>query len=89
VKNNAESRATRPGLSLAILLAGSLLVAFSSGRWLAPLAAWIGPVLIIRFARDHRVSRGFPLVRISARRQCQSSGLATGFCGVCPISPIG
>ena len=32
-----------------------VLVAFSAGRWLAPLAAWIGPVLILRYARDHRV----------------------------------
>jgi apolipoprotein N-acyltransferase len=45
-----------------ILLAGSLLVGFSMGRWLAPLAAWIGPVLILRYARDHRGWRGYPLV---------------------------
>jgi apolipoprotein N-acyltransferase len=45
-----------------MLLAGSLLVGFSMGRWLAPLAAWIGPVLIMRYARDHRAWRGYPLV---------------------------
>ncbi len=44
------------------LLAGALLVGFSWGRWLAPLAAWIGPVLIIRFARDHKAGRGYPMV---------------------------
>ncbi len=49
-------------LSLALLLAGSLLVGFSMGRWLAPLAAWIGPVLILRFARDHKVVPGFLLI---------------------------
>jgi apolipoprotein N-acyltransferase len=49
-------------LSVLMLLAGALLVGFSMGRWLAPLAAWIGPVLIIRFARDHRVGRGYLLV---------------------------
>jgi apolipoprotein N-acyltransferase len=55
-------RATRPIVSLALLLAGSLLVGFSMGRWLAPLAAWIGPALILRYARDHRGWRGYPLV---------------------------
>jgi apolipoprotein N-acyltransferase len=49
-------------LSILMLLAGSLLVGFSMGRWLAPLAAWIGPVLIIRYARDHKVGRGYLLV---------------------------
>jgi apolipoprotein N-acyltransferase len=32
------------------------------GRWLAPLAAWIGPVLIMRYARDHKAGRGYLLV---------------------------
>ena len=45
-------------LSILILLAGSLLVGFSAGGWLAPLAAWIGPALIMRYARDHKVGRG-------------------------------
>jgi apolipoprotein N-acyltransferase len=49
-------------LSLLMLLAGSLLWGFSMGSWLAPLAAWIAPVLIIRFARDHKVGRGYLLV---------------------------
>jgi apolipoprotein N-acyltransferase len=49
-------------LSILMLLAGSLLVGFSMGRWLAPLAAWIGPVLIMRYARDHKVGRGYLLV---------------------------
>lgn len=42
-----------------MLLTGSLLVGFSAGRWLAPLAAWIGPVLIMRFYRDQKVGRGY------------------------------
>ncbi len=48
-----------------MLLAGSLLIGFSMGRWLAPLAAWIGPVLIIRYARDHKVGRGYLLVLVA------------------------
>ncbi|MDH4209187.1 MAG: hypothetical protein OEV76_09960, partial [Anaerolineae bacterium] len=59
---NIEIRSARPGIALAILLAGSLLVGFSMGRWLAPLAAWIGPALIMRYARDHKVGRGYLLV---------------------------
>ena len=49
-------------VSLLFLLAGTLLVGFSMGRWLAPLAAWIGPVLIMRYYRDHKVVRSYLLV---------------------------
>lgn len=52
---------TKPisNLSIVILLVGGLLVGFSSGRWLAPLAAWIGPALIMRYTRDYKNWRGF------------------------------
>jgi apolipoprotein N-acyltransferase len=59
---SSETRASSPLLSFVILLAGSLLVGVSAGMWLAPLAAWIGPALLIRFARDHKVWRGFGMV---------------------------
>jgi len=62
MNDNTEIRAPKLIVSLAMLLAGSLLVGFSMGRWLAPLAAWIGPVLIMRYARDHKVGRGALLV---------------------------
>ncbi|HSR32415.1 MAG TPA: nitrilase-related carbon-nitrogen hydrolase [Anaerolineae bacterium] len=65
MNGNAESRARTLIVSLAMLLAGSLLVGFSMGRWLAPLAAWIGPVLIMRYARDNRVWRGYLLVLVA------------------------
>lgn len=32
------------------------------GSWLVPPAAWIGPVLVMRYARDHGGWRGFVLV---------------------------
>lgn len=51
--------------SILMLLAGSLLVGFSTGRWLAPLAAWIGPVLIMRFSHDQKVGSGFPLTIVA------------------------
>ena len=48
-----------------MLLAGSLMVGFSAGRWLAPLVAWIGPVLIMRYYRDQKVGRGYPLIIVA------------------------
>jgi len=62
MSDNPEGCVPRLIVSLGMLLAGSVLVGFSMGRWLAPLAAWIGPVLIIRYTRDHKVGRGFLLV---------------------------
>ena len=56
---NTQSNKT---FSILMLLAGTLLVGFSMGRWLAPLAAWIGPVLILRYARDRKGWRGYPFV---------------------------
>lgn len=52
-------------LSILFLLAGSLLVGFSTGQWLAPLAAWIGPALILRFSRNHKVGRGYLLIIVA------------------------
>ena len=60
--DSTQSRAIKPDLSLVLLLAGTLLMGFSMGRWQAPLAAWIGPVLIMRYARDHKVGRGYLLI---------------------------
>jgi apolipoprotein N-acyltransferase len=60
-----ENRTRRIFISLAVLLAGSLLVGFSMGRWLAPLAAWIGPALIMRYARDHKVGRGYLMILVA------------------------
>jgi apolipoprotein N-acyltransferase len=51
--------------SILMLLAGSLLVGFSMGRWLAPLAAWIGPALILRYSRDHNVGRGYLFILVA------------------------
>jgi apolipoprotein N-acyltransferase len=53
---------TRPGLSAGVLPAGMLLLAFSMGSWLFPLAAWIGPALILRYSRDRRGGRWYVLL---------------------------
>ncbi len=62
---SATARVSGWGASLAILLAGALLIGFSMGNWLAPPAAWIGPVLVMRYARDHGGWRGFALLFIA------------------------
>lgn len=62
MKSQTDALAPRPIVSLSLLLAGTLLLGFSTGRYSAPLAAWIGPVLIMRYARDHKVGRGYLLV---------------------------
>jgi apolipoprotein N-acyltransferase len=51
--------------SILLLVAGILMVGFSAGRWLAPLAAWIGPVLFMRFMRDQKAGRGILLIVIA------------------------
>src|SRR3972149_4746240 len=51
--------------SILLLLAGTLLVGFSTGRWLAPLIAWIGPVLIMRYYRDQKIGRGYLLIIVA------------------------
>jgi apolipoprotein N-acyltransferase len=48
--------------SVGILLAGALLIGFSEGSWLLPVAAWVGPAFVLRYARDHSGWRGFLLV---------------------------
>jgi len=65
MNSHTDALAPRPIVSLSLLLAGSLLVGFSMGRWLAPLAAWIGPALILRYSRDHKGWLGYPLVLVA------------------------
>jgi apolipoprotein N-acyltransferase len=40
------------------LALGTLLALFGSGRWTIPLAAWLGPVFMMRFVRTQKVFRG-------------------------------
>ena len=51
--------------SILLLLAGTLLVGFSAGRWLVPLIAWIGPALIMRYYRDQKIGRGYLLIIVA------------------------
>ncbi|MFN2119914.1 MAG: nitrilase-related carbon-nitrogen hydrolase, partial [Anaerolineales bacterium] len=73
--------------SIVVLLAGALLVGFSMGRWLAPLAAWFGPVLIIRFVRDHDVGRGY-LILLPASILATALGFLSIWLGGLPSSIV-
>jgi len=67
IQKNAtnKDRIITPVMSLVLLLVGVLLAGFSMGRWLAPLAAWIGPVCIMRYTRDYKGWRGYPITAIA------------------------
>jgi apolipoprotein N-acyltransferase len=38
------------------LLAAAILLVFSSGRWVIPLAAWLSPIVLLRFTRGGRAA---------------------------------
>jgi apolipoprotein N-acyltransferase len=44
----------KPRLSYLWLVVGTILLMFSNGRWIVPLAAWLAPVLIMRFTRTQK-----------------------------------
>jgi apolipoprotein N-acyltransferase len=46
------------------LLAAGLLLPFSNGSYVVPLAAWIAPILLLRFVRVTRVAVGIPIAMI-------------------------
>lgn len=43
------------------LIATAILLSFSNGRWVVPLAAWIAPVFLIRFYRVNKNIKGIIL----------------------------
>lgn len=61
-RESEQHQDSKPLVSLALLVAASLLVGFSMRRWLALLVAWIGPLLMMRYACDHKFGCGYLLV---------------------------
>jgi apolipoprotein N-acyltransferase len=47
------------------LLIGGGLLLFSNGRWFIPLATWLAPVFLIRFARTQPALRGLGLLLVA------------------------
>lgn len=45
-----------------LLTSGLFLFIFSNGHWIVPIAAWIAPVLILRFIRDQKPLWSLPLL---------------------------
>jgi apolipoprotein N-acyltransferase len=40
------------------LTIGAVLLLFSNGKWIVPIAAWIAPIFLLRFVRNERPLRG-------------------------------
>jgi apolipoprotein N-acyltransferase len=57
----APSRAGRSSSSYACLLLAGVLLLVSNGRWIIPAAAWMSPVLLLRFMRTQRALWGICL----------------------------
>ena len=47
------------------LFVGAGLLLFSNGRWIIPLATWLAPVFLIRFARTQPAVRGLGLLLVA------------------------
>ena len=57
----ASGKKTQPGWSYACLILAGLLLVVSNGRWIVPAAAWISPVLLLRFMRTQPALRAILL----------------------------
>lgn len=47
------------------LFVGAVLLLFSNGRWFIPLATWLAPVFLIRFARTQPAVKGLGLLLVA------------------------
>lgn len=47
------------------LFVGAGLLLFSNGRWMIPLATWLAPIFLIRFARTQPAVRGLGLLLVA------------------------
>jgi apolipoprotein N-acyltransferase len=57
----AAGKTAQPGWSYACLIVAGLLLLVSNGRWIIPAAAWISPVLLLRFMRTQPTLRAILL----------------------------
>ena len=51
--------------SYLVLAIGAILMLFSNGRWIIPLATWVSPIFFLRFMRLQKPWKGFLLVALS------------------------
>jgi len=47
------------------LIVGAVLLLFANGRWIIPLATWLAPIFLMRFARTQPSVRGLGLLLIA------------------------
>jgi len=64
-QQSAEISKTVDRLSYLWLLIGAGLLVFSNGRWIIPLAAWLAPVFLMRFARTQPAVKGLGLLLVT------------------------
>ena len=50
-KRRIDRLRARMSVGFPLLLAGAALLVVSNGRWILPLAAWLYPVLLVRYVR--------------------------------------
>ncbi|HPG39084.1 MAG TPA: nitrilase-related carbon-nitrogen hydrolase [bacterium] len=64
VASSLDTRSAQNRRSYLWLFIGAGLLLFSNGRWTIPLATWLAPVFLIRFARTHPAMKGLGLVLV-------------------------
>ena len=47
------------------LVIGAILLLFANGRWIIPLATWLAPIFLMRFARTQPAVRGLGLLLVT------------------------
>jgi apolipoprotein N-acyltransferase len=61
VDHSLTAARNRDRLSLLWLAVAGVLFLFTGGRWVIPLAAWLAPLLLLRFVRGQKIVVGFLL----------------------------
>jgi len=65
IASSHDTASARDRWSYLWLLIGAGLLLFSNGRWIIPLATWLAPVFLIRFARTQPARKGLGLLLVT------------------------
>lgn len=65
IASQLDNRSSRGRWSYLWLLLGAGLLVFSNGRWIIPLATWLAPVFLMRFARIQPPVKGLGLLLVA------------------------
>lgn len=64
-ESSLDTTAAQDRWSYLWLLIGTGMLLFSNGRWMIPLATWLAPVFLIRFARTQPARKGLGLLLLA------------------------